>query len=68
MHQILLNLANIDLITFCKANNIDCSGTHVVKKGRGFTYSLVDQITRNSRLDVTFHKSQVPTYLIYPIN
>ena len=65
MKQILLNLAMIDLIAFCKENNIDCSGTHTVKNGRGFNYSLCDEKTGKAIVTVCFHKNSVPTHCFY---
>jgi hypothetical protein len=41
MKEILYNLALIDAITYCKENKIDCSGTHLIKYPRRFTYALV---------------------------
>lgn len=62
MEKILLNLALIHLTNFCKENNIDCSGTHINKIMRKFTYSLVHEKTGEAIAFVTFHKSGVPTY------
>lgn len=63
MQQILRNLANILLLDFCKASGIDTSGTHTIKRGRGFTFSLVDSETGKREIaGITFHKMQVPTY------
>lgn len=63
MKDIILNLANINLINFCIENNIDCSNTHIVKNGRGYNYSLV----RNgvSIVTVMFSKNSVPKHLIH---
>ena len=66
MKNILLNLALIDLINFCKTNNIDCSGTHIVKNSRGFAYSLVRDNVGLAIVSVVFHKSSVPTHSINP--
>lgn len=62
MKEILQNLALIDLVNFCKENNIDCSGTHLVKNGRGFKYSLCRDSDGLAVATVSFHKSQVPTH------
>lgn len=64
MKEILSNLALIDLINFCKANNIDCSGTHLVKNGRGFKYSLCRDKDGLAIVTVLFHKSSVPAHFI----
>lgn len=41
MKKIIENLANWHLITFGKEHGIDVSGTHIVKNGRGFAWSLI---------------------------
>lgn len=61
----------LDLIEFCKANNIPANGytgagSHCVKNGRGFTFSLVTADTKRPIVSVTFHKSRVPTHIIHP--
>jgi hypothetical protein len=65
MKDVLKNLANLDLINFCLDNNIDCSGSYCVKRGRGFTYDLISKKTCKRIVSVTFHKSSVPTHTIY---
>ncbi len=65
MKKIIENLALIHLIEFGKANKIDISGTHLVKNGRGFAYSLCKDETGRALLSVRFNKSSVPTYLIH---
>ena len=62
MKDILFNLALIDTINFCKANGIDCSGSHLEKAKRGYTYTLFQDATGNPLVSVTFHKNQVPTH------
>jgi hypothetical protein len=62
MKDIIYNLALIDTTEFCRNNNIDCSGTHLVKNGRGFNYSLVRNTDGKAIVTVTFHKSSVPTH------
>ena len=65
MKEILFNLALLDAINFCKAQGIDCSGTHLVKYPRRFTYALVKDKTGRAIVTTTFHKSQVPTRYIH---
>ncbi len=68
MQKILQNLAMIDMLNFCKANKIPTDNTYCVKDGRGFRYSLVRPVEGKkvkAIVSVTFHKSQVPTHLIY---
>lgn len=65
MKEILYNLALIDTLNFCKEQNIDCSGTHLVKSGRGFTYGLIRTEENKPLVSVTFHKRSVPTHLVY---
>jgi len=62
MKHVLANLALIHAIKFCQDNQIDCSGTHLVKVGRGFKYRLVRDKDEREVVSVQFHKSQVPTY------
>lgn len=62
MKEILFNLAMIDTINFCKRNDIDCSGSHLYKYPRRFTYALLNTATGRALVTVTFHKNQVPTY------
>lgn len=64
MEKVLLNLANIDLINFCREQGIDCSGTSIVKIGRGFTYSLVSSEKRQAIATVSFSKNSVPSHYI----
>lgn len=66
MKEILFNLALIDAITFCKENDIDCSGTHLYKYPRRFTYALVDD-TGRAIITTTFYKNRVPTRVIHPV-
>ena len=68
MKEVLLNLANIYLIGLCKAENIDCSGTHVVKNGRGFTYDLIQDDTQKALVSVTFTKNTQPRYRVWVEN
>lgn len=65
MKEILLNLANIDLINFCKRENIDCSGTYVVKNGWSYNFSLVKEDTGRAIVTVHFTKNSVPTFLVH---
>lgn len=68
--DILTNLALIDLNNFCRKNGIDISGTSVWKVPRKYTYVLAQ--IKDGKLEggkslasVTFHKSSVPTHIIY---
>ena len=65
MKDVLLNLANRELLKFCKENSIDPSGTHVEKVGRGFRYNLVqdDQPpTVVAYISVLFTKNSTPQF------
>lgn len=64
MKEVLLNLANIHLINLCKEKGVDCSGTHVEKMGRGFTYILVNEGGKPVAV-VRFSKNTVPYSFIY---
>lgn len=66
MKEILFNLALIDTTQFCIEHKIDCSGSHLVKYPRRFTYALVRSKTGRAIVTVTFHKNQVPTHFITP--
>lgn len=67
MREILENIALILLNEYGIKNNIDISGTHLAKNGRGFMWSLCNNITGKTILTVSFHKSSVPTYSINTI-
>jgi len=62
MQDILLNMANILLIDYCHREKINPSNSFVKKMGRGFTYGICDYPTGKVFAQITFHKSQVPTY------
>ena len=64
MKEILHNLANILLIGFCKDEGIDCSGTHIYKYQRRYTYALVKTDTGKAIVTMTFYKNKVPNYSI----
>lgn len=66
MNEILFNLALIDATNFCKDNGIDCAGSHLVKDGRGYSYTLIHSESGRRIVTVTFHKTSVPTHLVYP--
>lgn len=61
MKEILSNLALIENIKFCKANGIDCSGTHLYKTPRKFHYYLVQDGTGKALVVTIFHKNAVPS-------
>ena len=65
MKEILANLALIDLNNLCKEEKLDCSGTHLMKDGRGFKYSLVKDKDSTVVASVVFHKHSVPTHYFY---
>lgn len=62
MQDVLRNLANRELLGFCKENGIDPSGTYAAKDGRGFKYSLFYQNTDERLASVTFTKNSVPQF------
>lgn len=62
MQDVLRNLANFLLIEFCKEQGIDPSGSHVMKNGRGFVYSLVSTGTERPFVSVAFSKHSSPIY------
>lgn len=65
MKEILYNLALIDAMSFCKEHNINCSGTHLIKYPRKFTYVLVKSDTGRVILTTWFSKMSVPTHFIH---
>lgn len=65
MQEILSNLALRDAIAFCQDHGVDCSGSHLVKDGRGFSYTLVRTENEQPIIGVTFHKTQAPTHVLY---
>lgn len=65
MKEILYNLALIDTLNFAKANNIDPSGTHLVKYPRRQTYALCKNETGRAIITVTFYKSSTPSHFIH---
>ena len=66
MQDILRNLASIHLLAYCKENGVDPSGTHTEKKGRGFTYALVDSSNGDYIIHLTFTKYSTPRFVHYP--
>jgi hypothetical protein len=66
MKQILFNLALIDTTQFCIENKIDCSGSHLVKYPRRWTYALCNTKTGRALVTVTFYKSSTPTHFVTP--
>jgi len=64
MKEILFNLALIDLNNFCKINSIDYTNSHLIKNGRGFKYSLVNNNTNKTIVSVLFTKSSTPIHYV----
>jgi hypothetical protein len=62
MEKILFNLALIDTINFCKENKIDCSGSHLYKYPRKYTYALLSDKTGKALVTVTFYKNRTPSH------
>lgn len=67
MHKILLNIANIELLIYCKKQKIDCSGTYVKKCfPRRYLYALLKQDGKDTPIaSIEFHPDKVPTFLAY---
>lgn len=66
MKEILANLALINTLNFCKENKLDCTGSHLIKYPRRFTYALVEATTNRAIVTVTFYKNKVPFYFVRP--
>jgi len=62
MQGVLLNLANILLLDYCEREGVDPSDSHVIKNGRGFVYSLVNNSDNKVFTTVTFTKNTAPEY------
>lgn len=62
MQDILLNLAHLHLLDYCKEQKIDTSNSFVKKMGRGFTYGLADYPSGKVFAQVTFTKNTTPAY------
>lgn len=62
MKDILLNIANRELLAFCKENGVDPSGTYAEKAGRGYKYNLIKQSTGQMLVSVTFTKNNTPDF------
>lgn len=57
----------IDAITYCKENKIDCSGTHLYKYPRRYTYALLKDETGKTIITTTFYKSRVPSRYVHTV-
>lgn len=64
MKEILSNLANVLLINYCKEHNIDCSGTHLEKVDRKFTYRLMKTETNERVAVAVFRKNTAPSLYV----
>lgn len=64
MENVLRNMANRELLDFCKENGIDPSGTICQKDGRGFRFSLYQTENGYKLVTVLLSKGSVPTFTI----
>lgn len=62
MKDILFNVALFSLIDFCKAHDLDCSGSKLIKDGRGFSYMLVRVTDDEPIARVTLTKNSRPKF------
>lgn len=65
MKDVLENMALLKAIDVCKEHKIDCSGTHIYKYPRRFTYALCKDETNRAVVTVTFYKNRTPSYFIH---
>lgn len=65
MEKILFNLALIETTKKCKELKIDCSGSHLIKYHKRWTYALCNNETGKAIITITFYKNSVPTYFIH---
>lgn len=63
MKEILQNLALLETMSICKANNIDCSGTHIYKYPKRYIYALVDSAGL-ALVTIAYYKNRVPSHVI----
>jgi hypothetical protein len=63
MKDVLFNLALIDTTKYCRENGIDYVGSHLVKDGRGFKYSLIRD--DKAIITVEFTKYSVPKHIVW---
>lgn len=66
MKEILQNIALIDTTNYCIKNEIDCSGTHIYKYPRRFTYALLNG--GRAIVTVTYYKNKIPSYFVHNYN
>lgn len=64
MKEVLFNLALLDAIRFCEENNIDCSGTHLIKYPRKFIYQLCRDRDGLALVTLKFYKNQATSHAI----
>lgn len=60
--EILRNLALFQLTDYCRDSGIDCSGSHVVKSGRGYAYHLAYTDTSLPIVSVTYTRNTPPIF------
>lgn len=65
MKNILFNLALYLTTIYCRDNKIDCSGSHLYKYPRRWTYALVNDKDGRAIITLNLHKSQAPTYFVH---
>lgn len=69
MQKILENIALLDTMRVCKENNIDTSGTYLIKYPRVFTYALC-YTNHNAPLEttplvtITYYKNKTTLIII----
>lgn len=68
MKEILHNIAMLDALNYCKENNIDCSGTKLIKFPRSYTFMLIREKDNNTLLSTTFYKNRTPFRVIHKKN
>lgn len=62
MQDVLMNLANLQMLQYCKEQGIDPSDSYVAKTDRGFVYGLKNNSDNRTFVQVTFTKNSVPRF------
>jgi len=65
MKEILQNIATLELLRYCKDNNIDPSDTYTYKYPRQWIYALVNNETDRAVVTVSLCKNRVPSFTIH---
>ena len=65
MKNILFNLVLVQSMEYCKAHNIDCSGSHLMKYPRQWIYALIKDETGKAIITTSLYKSRTPCITVH---